>query len=150
MDKKKFEKLCKDLLAQSNKTLFDKSQEYASDDDRLANFRQPTAMMDMSTAEVCLMYQMKHIASISKMAKESSQGILPTKALLKEKCQDMINYTLIFYTAMMEMIEEENAIQKAAEKEAAEMAEEPQSEVVDLDEPDGDEYETGFLETEIK
>ena len=80
-------------------------KEYASDVDRLANFRQPTAMMNMSPAEVCLMYQMKHISSVAKIAKETSQGIIPSKELLQEKCQDMLNYTLIFYAIVNEMIE---------------------------------------------
>lgn len=107
MDAKKFEKLCKELLDESQNTLFWKSHEYASDSDRLANFRQPSSMMDCSPAEVCLMYQMKHISSIAKMAKESSKGILPTRELLQEKCKDMLNYTLIFYTIMSEMIEDQ-------------------------------------------
>lgn len=107
MDAKKFEKLCKELLDESQNTLFWKSHEYASDEDRLANFRQPSSMMGCSPAEICLMYQMKHISSIAKMAKESSKGILPTKELLQEKCKDMLNYTLIFYTIMSEMIEDQ-------------------------------------------
>lgn len=107
MNAKHFEELCRELLDKSEETLFRKSKEYASDEDRLANFRQPTAMMKMSTAEVCLMYQMKHISSIAKIAKETSNGILPTKELLQEKCQDMLNYTLIFYTTVCEMLEQE-------------------------------------------
>lgn len=106
MNATEFERLCRELLDQAEKTLFNKSQEYASDEDRLANFRQPTTMLGISPAEVCLMYQMKHIASISKIAKESSQGILPTKELLAEKCQDVLNYTLIFYTIMNELIDQ--------------------------------------------
>ena len=105
MNDKTFEKHCKKLLDKSQQTLFRKSTEYASNVDRLANFRQPTSMMGISPAEVCLMYQMKHIYSISKIAKESSQGILPTQELLEEKCQDMLNYTLLFYAIMCEMIE---------------------------------------------
>lgn len=106
MNAEKFEHLCNELLLESQRTLFNKSKEYASDEDRLANFRQPTSMTQMSTAEVCLMCQMKHIASITKIAKESSKGILPPKELLLEKCQDVLNYTLIFYAAMRELISE--------------------------------------------
>lgn len=105
MDNKTFEQICKKLLDKSQDTLFKKSAEYASNVDKLANFRQPTSMMHCSPAEVCLMYQMKHISSISKIAKESSQGILPTQELLEEKCQDMLNYTLLFYAIMTEMIQ---------------------------------------------
>lgn len=109
MDAQKFEKLCRELLDKSEDTLFRKSKEYATDEDRLANFRQPTSMTGMSTAEVCLMYQMKHICSVTKIAKETSKGILPTKELLQEKCQDMLNYTLIFYTTVCELIEKAQA-----------------------------------------
>ena len=109
MNADKFEKLCRELLDKAEDTLFRKSKEYATDEDRLANFRQPTSMLGISPAEVCLMYQMKHIASISKIAKETSQGALPTKELLQEKCQDVLNYTLIFYTIVSEMIEKAQA-----------------------------------------
>lgn len=109
MDTKQFEKLCKELLDKAEVTLFARSHEYASDTDRLANFRQPTSMLGISPAEVCLMYQMKHIASVAKIAKESSQGILPSKELLQEKCQDVLNYTLIFYAIMNEMIQAQAA-----------------------------------------
>lgn len=105
MDAKHFEELCRELLDKSETTLFSKAKEYVYDEDRLANFRQPTTMVNMSQAEVCLMFQMKHIASISKIAKETSQGILPSKELLQEKCQDMLNYTLLFYANVMDMIE---------------------------------------------
>ena len=109
MNADKFEKLCRELLDKAEGTLFWKSKEYATDEDRLANFRQPTSMLGISPAEVCLMYQMKHIASISKIAKETSQGELPTKELLQEKCQDVLNYTLIFYAIVSEMIEKAQA-----------------------------------------
>ena len=112
MDAKKFEKLSKALLDEAQNTLFWKSQEYASSTDRLANFRQPSSMMQMSPAEVCLTYQMKHVASIAKIAKESPDGILPTKEMLMEKCKDNINYTLLFYAAVMEMIEAEETTQE--------------------------------------
>ena len=117
MNNKKFEKLCNEVLDEAQNTLFWKSQEYASDEDRLANFRQPSSMMNCSPAEVCLMYQMKHISSIAKMAKESSQGVLPTQELLMEKCKDMLNYTLIFYTIMTEMIEQQAQDQEPEELE---------------------------------
>lgn len=108
MDNKKFESLCRELLAKSEDTLLNKAHEYAVDEDRLANFRQPTSMMGVSPAEVCVMYQMKHIGSVAKIAKESSKGILPTKELLQEKCQDMLNYTLLFYATMCEMLEKQD------------------------------------------
>ena len=119
MDSKTFEKICRKLLDKSQKTMFGKSQEYASDVDRLANFRQPTSLVGCSPAEVCLMYQMKHIASVAKMAKESSQGILPTLELLEEKCQDVLNYTILFYAIMTEMIEAQEPQERSIKKSKA-------------------------------
>lgn len=118
MDAKKFEKICKDLLGEAQNTLFWKSQEYATDTDRLANFRQPSSLLNMSPAEVCFAYQMKHVASLAKIAKGSSNGELPTKEMLMEKCQDNINYTMLFYAAIMEMIEakKEQETEKAPAK----------------------------------
>lgn len=108
MNAEKFEALSKELLKQCETTMFQKSKEYATED-RLHNFRQPTSMMEVSPAEVCLFYQMKHIASITKIAKEVTSGKLPSKEMLKEKCQDMINYTLLFHALVMEEIEKRDA-----------------------------------------
>lgn len=102
-----FEKLCKEILDLSAGTLMRKTKEYATDTDVLANFYQPTSMMGISPAEVCMMYQMKHICSVSKIAKESSSGVLPSKEILQEKCQDMINYTILFYAIMSKLIDEQ-------------------------------------------
>ena len=106
MDAEKFEAISKSLLDQCEKTMFNKSKEYATED-RLYNFRQPTSMMKVSPAEVCLFYQMKHIASVSKIAKEVTAGKLPSREMLREKCQDIINYTLLFHALVEEEIEKQ-------------------------------------------
>ena len=115
MDGKTFEALAKDLLAQCEATMFSKAQEYATED-RLHNFRQPTSMLEVSPAEICLCYQMKHIASVTKIAKEMSAGTLPTENMLREKCQDIINYTLLFYAIAMEGIQNEAIKELKTEK----------------------------------
>lgn len=117
MNADKFEAITKELLDEAQNTLYWKSKEYSSDEDRLANFRQPSAMMGMSPAEVCLAYQMKHISSVAKIAKESSMGIYPDRATLQEKCKDMLNYTLLFYAAMTELIEDREPVELEIESE---------------------------------
>lgn len=96
MNREEFNKLVEELLTASIKTLNKKSKEYATED-VLANFRQPTSMLGVSAAEVCLMYQMKHIASLVKIAREGA-----SKEMLLEKCQDTLNYVLFFYALMSE------------------------------------------------
>lgn len=101
-----FEECSKEVIDHCWKLMFDKSKEYASDTDRLANFKQPTSLLETNPAKVCLMYDMKHIASIVKMANDVDKGVLPTKELLLEKVGDYINYGLLFYANMLEMINE--------------------------------------------
>lgn len=107
-----FEKNSREIIDRCWNLLFFKSKEYASDEDRLFNFKQPTTMMNTNQAKVCLWYDMKHIASLAKMAEDVDKGIIPTKELLDEKVGDYINYGLLFYSNMLEIIEKSNGDKK--------------------------------------
>lgn len=115
MTAQEFNEVAKELIGHCQSTLMYKAGEYATDD-RLYNFKQPVSLMNSNPAQVCLWYQMKHIASIAKIAEEINQGKLPSKALLEEKCGDMLNYTILFYACVTEMSEgqdEESRIQES-------------------------------------
>lgn len=103
----KFRDISQALIDNCWNTLFNKQQEYATDEDALANFKQPTSIMQTNQAEVCLFYTMKHIGSMVKIAKDMNKGEMPSKALLEEKVGDYINYGLLFYANALEMIGEE-------------------------------------------
>lgn len=105
MKTQEFEKNSKEVMEHCWRLLFNKAMEYASDTDRLANFKQPVSMMQSNPAEVCLWYDMKHIASIQKIARELNSGILPTRELLLEKVGDYINYGLLFYANVIEELD---------------------------------------------
>lgn len=105
MNAKKFEQTSKDLLKHCWELMFSKSKEYANDNDRLANFKQPTSMMGTNQAEVCAWYDMKHIASMVKIAQDINKGNLPSKELLEEKVTDYLNYGLLFYANVLELLE---------------------------------------------
>lgn len=107
MNARHFEEYSKGLLERCWNVLFSKSKEYASDVDRLANFKQPVSMMDSNPAEVCLWYDMKHVASLSKIVREIKDGQLPTQEMLEEKIGDYLNYGLLLYACIMEMLEEQ-------------------------------------------
>ena len=96
--KNKIFEYCSDLLVGKNK-------EYATSVDVLANFKQPTSMMKSNQAEVCLWYDMKHICSISKIAKDINNGELPSEDLLLEKIGDYINYGILFYANVIELMD---------------------------------------------
>ena len=102
-----FESNSKHLIEHCWNLLFNKAKEYASDEDRLANFKQPTSLFGVSPAEICLYYDSKHIASMVMIAQDISKGKLPTRELLEEKVGDYINYGLLFYSTVLEMIEEQ-------------------------------------------
>lgn len=90
------EKHCRELL-------LGKAAEYANNDDRLANFKQPTSMMKTNQAKACFWYALKHVASMAKIADDIDKGILPTNELLLEKVGDFINYGFLFYSNVMEI-----------------------------------------------
>ena len=101
--------------------LFSKAKEYASDEDRLANFKQPTTLFGVSAPEICLYYDSKHIASMVMIAQDISKGKLPTRELLKEKVGDYLNYGLLFYSTVLELIEKEE--QEEIEAQSSEITE---------------------------
>lgn len=87
---------CSDLLVGKNK-------EYATDIDVLANFKQPVSIMGSNQAEVCLWYDMKHIASIAKIVKDINKGELPSEDFIMEKIGDYINYGILLYANVLEI-----------------------------------------------
>lgn len=105
MNAEEFEKHSEELINHCWGLLFSKSKEYANDEDRLANFKQPTSLFKTNQAKICLMYDTKHIASMIKMAEDVDKGVYPSKDLLMEKVGDYINYGLLFYGNMLELME---------------------------------------------
>lgn len=105
MNAEEFEKVSKELIDHCWELLFSKSKEYANDNNRLENFKRPTTLFNTNQAKVCLMYDSKHIASMVKMAEDVDKGIIPSRELLVEKVGDYINYGLLFYANMLEIID---------------------------------------------
>lgn len=107
MNNEEFEKYSKELLEHCWNLMFSKSKEYAVDQDRLFNFKQPTSLFNTNQAKICLLYDSKHIASMVKIADDIDKGILPSKELLMEKVGDYLNYGLLFYANVLEIIKKE-------------------------------------------
>ena len=103
MDSKEFNQMYEYVEKHCRELLLGKAGEYANNQDRLANFKQPTSMMNTNQAKVCLWYAMKHIASIAKIADELDKGIYPSEELLLEKVGDYINYGFLFYANVREL-----------------------------------------------
>ena len=105
MKRKQFDDCCEELLKHCKELLVAKRGEYSSNEDVLANCKQPTTLFNTNQAKICLMYDSKHIASMVKMAEDVDKGIIPSKELLVEKVGDYINYGLLFYANMLEIID---------------------------------------------
>lgn len=103
MDSNEFNSLYEYVEKHCRELLVGKAGEYAGNQDRLANFKQPTTMMKTNQARVCLWYAMKHIASIAKIAEDIDNGQLPSDELLLEKVGDYINYGFLFYANVKEI-----------------------------------------------
>ena len=109
MNAEEFEKESKKVIEHCWNLLFSKSKEYANDEDRLSNFRQPTTLFKTNQAKICLLYDSKHIASMAKMAEDVDKGVYPNKDLLLEKVGDYINYGLLFYANMLDLMKKQEA-----------------------------------------
>lgn len=106
MKAQEFEHHSKEIIDHCWELLFSKADEYADGGDRLFNFKAPMSLFRTNPAKVCMMYDSKHIASMVKIAEDVDKGILPTRELLEEKVGDYINYGLLFYANMLEIMDE--------------------------------------------
>ena len=100
-----FNKHTEHILECVKNILIKKAGEYATDENRLFNFLQPTSLLNTNQARVCLMYDSKHICSLAKITEDIDKGIYPSKELLEEKIQDYLAYGCLLYANILELIE---------------------------------------------
>lgn len=94
-----------ELLSHCQALLFKKADEYASEDDRLSNFKKVNHLMECQPSTACWWFALKHIDSISTTVKDIEKGKLPTKEYLLEKLGDSINYHMLLYNCILEEID---------------------------------------------
>lgn len=109
-----FEKLVQEFLGQEAKLLNWKAGEYATDEDRLLNFRQVADFRGVRPIDVAWMYAMKHIQSIN-LVIDSRKPIknfvwqTPEGEGLKQRLADARNYLLLVAACFDEMAREQKA-----------------------------------------
>jgi len=106
-----FNKCYQELNQRVEKMLLTKREEYASGEDRLANFKHPTSLLETNPAMVCMYYQTKHFDSLIDICKKIDQGVYPSKELILEKAGDLAAYTYLLYACLQEQM---NPLQKNA------------------------------------
>ena len=89
-----FNKLVEEIRAASIDTLMAKNAKYAAGRDRLHNFHVGGDIMGGTTAQACWGYLTKHLVALRDMVERNDFHDLDD---LKEKCQDIINYTVFLW-----------------------------------------------------
>lgn len=80
-----------------------KAGEYATDADRLSNFRGAAQRTGMTSEQVLLIYLDKHYASICNYIRDSAQGkSRPRSEPINGRVDDMIVYLLLFKALLQE------------------------------------------------
>jgi hypothetical protein len=84
-------------------TLDAKGKEYASDDDRLHNFKQAAMLLDGKAPMALLGMLVKHWVSIQDIIRNVQQkDVWPAPALVDEKIGDAINYLILLEALLLE------------------------------------------------
>lgn len=89
-----FNKLVDEIRKASIDTLVAKNAKYAAGGDRLHNFRAGGDILGGTAAQACWGYMTKHLVALRDMVERDDFRDLED---LKEKCQDIINYTVFLW-----------------------------------------------------
>ena len=102
MKTERFNNLVKEIREASLDTLTKKNANYATDEDRLHNFKVGAAITGGTPAQAALGYMAKHLASLQdKVARNDFHD----REDLKEKIQDSINYLVFIWCCANEEME---------------------------------------------
>ena len=94
MNNERFTSLVEEMRSASINTLLNKNANYASNDDRLHNFKVGASLIGGTPAQAALGYMAKHFASLQD--KVLNNDFRDREDLL-EKCQDIINYVVFIW-----------------------------------------------------
>lgn len=105
MKAEQFGKLIEELDGNSLKTLLDKNDKYASNGDRLHNFRSGADIAGGTPAQACWGYLAKHLTALRDMVEKND---FSDREDFLEKCQDSINYIRFLWCIGNDQNEKEN------------------------------------------
>lgn len=104
MAPEEFDSILQLRLERICETLKSKGEQYATEADRLHNFKRSAAFTGKTPAEVCVGFMVKHLTSVMDMVDEQS-GPTPrriTRDRIDEKIGDAINYLIILEAILLE------------------------------------------------
>jgi hypothetical protein len=107
MNNNQFNRVVSERLGKIDSTLCSKAKEYASDTDRLHNFK-VAAMLETKeqTPEQALWGMIKkHLVSVIDIIDKTALGESPSNAMRDEKIGDSINYLILLEALLIERTE---------------------------------------------
>ena len=105
MNPKDFDKIVEQRRARIVAILTAKGKEYATDADRLHNFKVSAAFAGTTPVYECWAFNRKHLVSIMDMVNAQNQGKRFTSAQWDEKIGDAINYLILLEALLKESID---------------------------------------------
>lgn len=99
MTNEDFDKIVEERIEQIKTVLTAKAQEYATNDDRLHNFKVAARIDNTTPAKALWGMALKHLVSITDMIESDKK--YPQK-VVDEKCGDMINYLILLEALFIE------------------------------------------------
>jgi hypothetical protein len=106
----KFQEVVDGVIHNINTVMGDKSVDYSRNGDKLHNFKRSARVGETTPAKALLGYKLKHDVSILDMVDDYEKGIHYPKAKLMEKFGDAINYQILLLAIMLEVPEDEKAL----------------------------------------
>ena len=90
-----FDMVLKERLEAAERVLGSKAKEYASQEDRLHNFKRAAALLGQTPAQACVGFMTKHLVSILDIVTADAKGLKVPIEVREEKIGDAINYLIL-------------------------------------------------------
>lgn len=102
-----FEQYIESTLAELRVLLIEKGREYRRNENPYHNFERGSEISGDSREEVLQGFLLKHLISVEDMRNDFKKGVLPLRAQIIEKYNDILVYFLIEKAMMLERSENE-------------------------------------------
>ena len=101
MTAKEFEKLLKDLHKKEQQILVERAKRYATEEDRLKQFKEASELLGMTPMQYALCLLSKHFLALKQAIQKDE---LPLPGILEEWIVDIRNYLALIYALWIEAL----------------------------------------------
>lgn len=97
-----FDRLLEQRIDRMRAVLASKAVEYASNEERLYNFKSAEGLDDRHPAQVCWGYLLKHLLSVRRLSDATASGSSVPLEVIDEKIGDAVNYLVLLEAILKE------------------------------------------------